>query len=511
MVSEREYGQVNVMRKLVVLTLQVVLLFGIFAGLNVTSSNPSGSVQTQSSTYQSHFIDHLPFIINQTGVYYVTKDLHVNEPLIGITIKADGVVLLGEGHTITGDGTGGYRSIGVYVFDHNYTVIKNLGLTNFYRGIFLESTPVGLCGTITNNIVCGNYYGILLGTGDIGNCNVTVCRNMIFNNSGYGIIDYGCGNSYIFDNFLNNTNNALDIDTSNFWNITSRSGPNIIGGPSVGGNYWTNPTGNGYSDTCNDSDKDGFGDVPYSIPAEYNGSADVDYLPLVAANPPKYDFMPLYYALPNVALNITWRDNARVNETLLEFDGVNYTDAVKTGGSIGFNENYEVEQTANYSRSFQNLALGPHSYRWYAKVNNDLWNSTPLQSFNVINTPIINSVSNSPILKVSANITSQGMNNVTEALDYVQLRYKTDDGWFSMNMTYNPYTSLYEASTPVYNQLANETIQFYVTAKTKLNQFLSSKVYSYYVPDWIKGDLNRDGRISIDDINPIAWYWGKHT
>jgi hypothetical protein len=47
----------------------------------------------------------------------------------------------------------------------------------------------------------------------------------------------------------------------------------------MGGNYWTNSTSNGYSDTCTDSNRDGFCDIPYIIDPGQTGN-NTDYLPL---------------------------------------------------------------------------------------------------------------------------------------------------------------------------------------------------------------------------------------
>ena len=69
-------------------------------------------------------------------------------------------------------------------------------------------------------------------------------------------------------------NNAFE-NGNNIWNITKTVGTNIIGGAYLGGNYWTNPSGTGYSDTCTDADKDGFCDNSYTV-----ATGNIDYLPL---------------------------------------------------------------------------------------------------------------------------------------------------------------------------------------------------------------------------------------
>ncbi|ASJ02845.1 hypothetical protein A3L09_06020 [Thermococcus profundus] len=84
--------------------------------------------------------------------------------------------------------------------------------------------------------------------------------------------------SIIYDNFFNNTENVFlqyDNGPVNFWNLTLKEGPNIVGGSLIGGNYWADSNGTGFSETCTDSNSDGICDSPYVIDGD-----NVDYLPL---------------------------------------------------------------------------------------------------------------------------------------------------------------------------------------------------------------------------------------
>ena len=86
---------------------------------------------------------------------------------------------------------------------------------------------------------------------------------------------YSVGN-YIFNNLFNNFIDAeIQGESENFWNINKTLGTNIIGGAFLGGNYWAKPDGTGFSETCEDNDKDGFCDGEYVL--EEN---NIDYLPL---------------------------------------------------------------------------------------------------------------------------------------------------------------------------------------------------------------------------------------
>ena len=70
-------------------------------------------------------------------------------------------------------------------------------------------------------------------------------------------------------------NVKVENTEGNIWNTTKSPGTNILQGPNLGGNFWANLEGTGFSQISNDSDSDGICDLPYNI----NGS-DFDYFPL---------------------------------------------------------------------------------------------------------------------------------------------------------------------------------------------------------------------------------------
>jgi parallel beta-helix repeat protein len=146
--------------------------------------------------------------------------------------------------------------------------ITNNIVCNNYEGITLDQPSDH--NFVDDNFICDNYIGIRLRQAN----NTTVVHNTVISNSYRGISAESSYANNIDDNFLNNTNNAWDNGANN-WNVTKQTGPNIIGGPYIGGNYW--------SDNPNpiDVDNDGIGDVPYNI----TGGTNKDYLPLVTQLP----------------------------------------------------------------------------------------------------------------------------------------------------------------------------------------------------------------------------------
>lgn len=124
---------------------------------------------------------------------------------------------------------------------------------------------------VTNNTEQGIYIS--------GSNSNTLSRNLVTGNGDKGIFAYQSQTNTIADNHFNNTNN-FDLSTvmyANTWNTTYATGPNVIGGQYLGGNYWANPSDTGYSQTCTDSNGDGFCDNPYPL-----ATNNTDNLPLHA-------------------------------------------------------------------------------------------------------------------------------------------------------------------------------------------------------------------------------------
>jgi parallel beta-helix repeat protein len=227
--------------------------------------------------------------LNTPGeTYYLITDIEDYSsipPYTCMNITADDIVLDCQGHKIDGVQEG--NTVGILGYDVRRNItIKNCIISDwavhlsFYDDSHIHITntvvmnygitQIGYYSTVTNSTFFNNTIGISIGDGN------NISYNRIEQNEQYGIFISG-SNNIIYNNLFNNTNNFyFSVTNINYWNTTRQAGTRIYSnGTEIGGNYWTNPTGNGYSDTCTDNNSDGFCDSPYVLTTD-----NIDYLAL---------------------------------------------------------------------------------------------------------------------------------------------------------------------------------------------------------------------------------------
>jgi parallel beta-helix repeat protein len=267
---------------------------------------------------------------SQIGIYLNTSSNNTltNNTLTNNTVLGIEINYYSNNNLLTGNTVNNNYNIGIEL-DHysNNNLLTGNTVNNNYVGILLyissnniftgntvnSNTYLGIQLHISsnNNIFTGNtvnsnvQYGILLYPNSSNN---NILTGNTVNSNLYGIALYYSSNNIIYNNYFNNSFNALDSG-NNFWNTTKTLGTNIIGGPFIGGNYWSDYNG---VDTSNPLD--GIGDtlVPYT--SNGNIANGGDYLPLVPTLLPNITiFSPVnntsYYKL-NVSLNFTISNNA---------------------------------------------------------------------------------------------------------------------------------------------------------------------------------------------------------
>ena len=233
------------------------VLYNIDYGIDLGFGDTCNNIVTGNTVFNNAY----------TGIFLAGSDNNI----IGNTISKNrfGICVSGGFNTVRGNTIFSNIVIGIFNMGGYNTIIDNV-LSNNTCGIQIEYS-------LTNNHILANnisnsQYGIYL---EFSTSNNDITGNTISKNNIGIVLSENSHANTINNNIFNNTNNAYDYG-NNIWNISKISGANIIGGQYLGGNYWSDYTGE-------DLDSDGLGDtnVPYG---------PGDYLPLVSPiqNQPPY-------------------------------------------------------------------------------------------------------------------------------------------------------------------------------------------------------------------------------
>ena len=206
--------------------------------------------------------------IEHSGTYYLTDNFLQGR----VYIESNDVILDGNKKIFNSEGLSHAAIYG--------GLKNNITIKNFHE--ITSRIAIELAGdscTITGNTIHGSGKAIWIST---ISKDLTITNNRIYDND-VGIYCYtltNTGNGVIYNNYLANDINVQFYagDPSVFtWNRPG--GPveeiNIMGGPNIAGNYWSNSAGSGWSDSRQDSHG-------YSTTETYSdGTGVTDNYPLV--------------------------------------------------------------------------------------------------------------------------------------------------------------------------------------------------------------------------------------
>ncbi len=235
-----------------------------FTNINVNYSYAGIWIKSDSNTLTN-------ITVTSNSVYGIRIDFSDLNTLTNITATSNGLTGISlsssDNNTLTNIIAKSNGQYGIHLGSNSELNLINSSTTKFQSGsgdvgIFIDEDD----NTIINNIIESNDWGIKLDTTADNN---TIRNNTIQNNPSVGISQSTAGQTLpnlIYNNFLNNSNNVGAVNYENYWNTTQQAGNRIFSnGDLIGGNYWTNSTGNGFSDTCADANADGFCDLGYNI------------------------------------------------------------------------------------------------------------------------------------------------------------------------------------------------------------------------------------------------------
>ena len=261
---------------------------------------------------------------------------------------------------------------GIIIEDDGGHAIKgNTILNSGQNGIQIFSNSNS--NTIQNNTVRNSgWFGVRIFSGAN-----TVKDNNISQNSLAGINASSSGN-LIYNNYFSNSLNAYSA-LSNKWNTTQTSGANIIGGPYLGGNFWSDYTGV-------DNNVDGLGDtlIPYNSGGKIQTGGD--FLPLVVpgGGGGQQNTVPTIF-LVSPANETTTSDNTPDNvfyftdpENLTASCTLYYNGTSKASNSAVPN-NTQTTLTASLTAN--------GIYSWYVTCNDGVGSGTSLPYTITINAP----------------------------------------------------------------------------------------------------------------------------
>lgn len=306
-----------------------------------------------------------------------------------------------------------FGGLSIQAKDTNLTIRHNIIDAN--NQVFMDNS-VSLYLKANNTLIYNNTFRNNRGAAIAlsgGTGNQIINNTIITNTVAFRFYDYVISNR-IYNNLINTTNSTNStvfsptVLYSNQFNTTEKIGTRIFSsGTYIGGNYYTNSTGNGYSDMCSDLNSDGFCDSSYTLATD-----NIDYLPLSAGYDKPVSLLSIspspVYSYNDLMCNATVID--WVNSSLIvEYVIRNGSTIMWTGNVTNVSNNTEMNIFTVLHENVSSGDLWNCSVRGYDGASYGMWNTTSL------------TVSNSPPSMYLMSIAGRGNNsNITETMPLIR-------------------------------------------------------------------------------------------
>ncbi|UCD04285.1 MAG: right-handed parallel beta-helix repeat-containing protein [Candidatus Woesearchaeota archaeon] len=255
--------------------------------IGVNSSDNSYGIRLSISNY-NNISNTITNSNSNDGIYLYQSDYNNITDITSISNSGDGVGLSSADYNIVDRAVAYLNDAGITIGGSEYNIVKNMNSSSSTGARCIHLGFGANFNTLSNIIANGNKnYGLYISQAEHNNLtNITSNSHsnygVLLSNSHYNTLTqirthsnnfngfriYSSHSNKIYDCLFNNTNNVgfgFDI-YENYWNTAKQAGTNIIGGNWIGGNFWTTPSGNDYSDNCIDlSPDDGICDYPYDV------------------------------------------------------------------------------------------------------------------------------------------------------------------------------------------------------------------------------------------------------
>ncbi len=340
---------------------------------NIANNNNFAGIYLTNSSLNKLLNNKLNNNNNSLGVYLQNSPSNILDSNTALNNNI-GIVILSSNNSNLTNNIADNNVFGISLKDSFYNRLENNKANNNSNGIFLSTSNNNIIKT--NTIMYNLGFGIKLSKSffntlkknklsfnfvnigiDPSNNNNIEDNDITNSNTGIEIIDgnynlikhnmiidnilgmniTSSSNNLIFNNIFNNKNNVQD-DGFNFWNISKTSGINIIRGQFLGGNFWSDYTGE-------DINNDSIGDtnLPYNSRGSIKNGGDFSPLinitkdiipPIVIIHSPEEKLYNISRILFNISLNERGLcdytlTNGKKNFTMQTFNNISFS-AIKS-------------------------------------------------------------------------------------------------------------------------------------------------------------------------------------